>query len=85
MRHGLKSAALFFAMGVILNATAQPTWAGQAEWLNIDAEQISSYEYDGNSILVSNIVLREVSSRHSDELNVFEWKFYAKNKIADVL
>ena len=39
--------------------------------------------YQGKSIIISNILLREVSSRHSDELNVLEFKLYAKNRIED--
>ena len=83
MAYGLKSAVLFSAMGMFLSATTQPMWAAETEWLNIDAEQIASYEYQGKIILISNILLREVSSRHNDELNVLEFKFYAKNKIED--
>jgi hypothetical protein len=85
MRHGLKSAALIFLTGLLMIATAQRIWAGETEWLDIDSEQIATYEYDGNSILISNLVLREVGSRHSTELNVLEWKFYAKNKVEDIL
>ena len=83
MAYGLKSAVLFSAMGMFLSATAQPMLAAETEWLNINAEQIASYEYQGKVILISNILLREVSSRHSDELNVLEFKLYAKNKIED--
>ena len=78
MAYGLKSAVLYSAMGMFLSATTQPMWAAETEWLNIDAEQIASYEYQGKIILISNILLREVSSRHNDELNVLEFKFYAK-------
>ncbi len=83
MVDGLKSAVLISAMGIFLSATAHPMLAAETEWLNIDAEQIASYEYQGKVILISNILLREVSSRHNDELNVLEFKFYAKNKIED--
>ena len=83
MAYGIKSAVLFSVIGMFLSATAQPMWAAETEWLNIDAEQIASYEYQGKSIIISNILLREVSSRHNDELNVLEFKLYAKNKIED--
>ena len=85
MAYGIKSAVLFSVIGMFLSATAQPMWAAETEWLNIDAEQIASYEFQGKSIVISNILLREVSSRHNDELNVLEFKLYAKNKIEDEL
>ncbi len=85
MAHCKKSALLFCAMVMFLSATTQPMWAAETEWLDIDDEQIASYEYQGNSIIISNILLREVNSRHSDELNVLEFKLYAKNKIEDKL
>ena len=83
MACAIKSAVLFSATFMFLSATTQPMWAAETEWLNIDAEQIASYEYQGKIILISNILLREVSSRHNDELNVLEFKFYAKNRIED--
>jgi len=85
MAYGLKSAVLFSAMGMFLSATTQPMWAAETEWLNIDAEEISDYEYKGKRIIISDILLREVPSRHSEELNVLEFKLYAKNTIEDNL
>jgi len=85
MRYGVKSSALFFAMEIFLSVTARPMWAAETEWLNIKAEQLSSYEFQGKAIRISNILLREVDSRHSDELNVLEFKLFAKNKTDDKL
>ena len=41
MAYGIKSAVLFSVIGMFLSATAQPMWAAETEWLNIDAEQIA--------------------------------------------
>ncbi len=56
MAYGIKSAVLFSVIGMFLSATAQPMLAAETEWLNINAEQIASYEYQGKVILISNMV-----------------------------
>lgn len=85
MRPGLKPAALFIMTGLLMIAPAQRLWAAETEWMDIDSEQWATYKFDGRSIVISNLFLREVESRHSTELNVLEWKFYAKNKTEDKL
>ncbi len=62
MACAIKSAVLFSATFMFLSATTQPMWAAETEWLNIDAEEISDYEYKGERIIISDILLREVPS-----------------------
>jgi len=83
MAYGMKLAVLISAGGIFLSAITQTLWAAETEWLDINADQIASYEFEGHTIIINNILLREVDSRHNDELNVLEFKLYAKNKIED--
>ena len=83
MAYGVKLAVLISAGGIVLSAIAQTLSAAETEWLDINADQIATYEFEGHTIIINNILLREVDSRHSDELNVLEFKLHAKNKIED--
>lgn len=85
MAYGARPAALFAVIATLVSMTAQPARAAETAWLDIDAERIAEYEYRGDRIDITNILLREVGSRHSDELNVLEFKLYAKNKVEDPL